>query len=202
MLRILKVLLLISSISIALYAIVVYGFLELGIAVHPAMKMAYQAHPIGIYLHVFTSLVALAIGPFQFNTNLRRNNTKLHKLLGKIYLLGVLLGSLSGLYMAHFSFGGMVSHVGFICLAVLWFVTGFNAYTSIINKKIQQHYFWMFLNFSLTFAAVTLRIGLGIGFGTGIPFEIFYPYLAWICWVPNLIVATILLKTTYKKANL
>ena len=176
MLRILKLLLLISSISIAIYAIVVYGFLELGIAVHPAMKSAYQAHPLGIYFHVFSSLVALAIGPFQFNTNLRRNNAKLHKLLGKIYLLGVLIGSLSGLYMAHFSFGGMVSHVGFICLAVLWFVTGFNAYISIIKRNIQQHYYWMFINFALTFAAVTLRIGLGIGFATGFHLKYFILY--------------------------
>jgi hypothetical protein len=45
---------------------------------------------------------------------------------------------------------------------------------------------------------VTLRIGLGIGFGSGIPFEIFYPYLAWICWVPNLLVALMIIK---KHAN-
>ena len=60
----------------------------------------------------------------------------------------------------------------------------------------------MFINFALTFAAVTLRIGLGIGFATGIPFEVFYPLLAWICWIPNLIVAIVLLKTKYKNANI
>ena len=52
----------------------------------------------------------------------------------------------------------------------------------------------MVINFSLTFAAVTLRIGLGIGFASGIPFEIFYPSLAWICWVPNLLVALIIIR--------
>jgi hypothetical protein len=46
----------------------------------------------------------------------------------------------------------------------------------------------------LTFAAVTLRIGLGIGFGSGIPFEVFYPYLAWISWVPNLLVALMIIR--------
>jgi hypothetical protein len=56
----------------------------------------------------------------------------------------------------------------------------------------------MIINFALTFAAVTLRIGLGIGFGSGIPFEIFYPYLAWICWVPNLLFALMIIK---KHAN-
>jgi hypothetical protein len=52
----------------------------------------------------------------------------------------------------------------------------------------------MFINFALTFAAVTLRTGLGIGFASGTPFEVFYPYLAWICWVPNLLVALVIAK--------
>jgi hypothetical protein len=59
---------------------------------------------------------------------------------------------------------------------------------------IVAHYHWMIVNFALTFAAVTLRIGLGIGFGSGIPFEVFYPYLAWISWVPNLLIALVLIR--------
>jgi hypothetical protein len=27
-----------------------------------------------------------------------------------------------------------------------------------------------------------------------IPFEVFYPYLAWICWVPNLLVALVIIR--------
>jgi hypothetical protein len=100
--------------------------------------------------------------------------------------------------MAQFSFGGNLSHSGFALLAVLWIFTGYKAYSSIIRKNIVAHYNWMIINFALTFAAVTLRIGLGIGFGSGIPFEIFYPYLAWICWVPNLLVALMIIK---KHAN-
>ena len=52
----------------------------------------------------------------------------------------------------------------------------------------------MVINFALTFAAVTLRTGLGIGFASGTPFEVFYPYLAWLCWVPNLLVALAIAK--------
>ena len=182
-----------SSVSVALYALVVYGFLDLGVAVHPAMKANFNAHPVGIYLHIFPSLIALVTGPFQFSDKLRLNQIQLHRLLGKIYLVCVLIGGLSGLYMAHFSFGGMVSHVGFLVLAILWITTGYKAYASIRRKNIKAHSNWMFINFALTFAAVTLRIGLGIGFGTGIPFDVFYPYLAWLCWVPNLVVALFML---------
>ena len=187
--RIFRYLVLSLSASVALYALVVYSFLELGVAVHPGMKSNFQAHPIGIYLHIFASLVALAIGPFQFNEKSRLNKIQVHRLLGKIYLISVLVGGLSGLYMSQYSFGGMISHSGFFTLAILWLATGYKAYHSIKNRNFQAHQYWMVINFALTFAAVTLRTGLGIGFASGTPFEVFYPYLAWLCWVPNLLVA-------------
>ena len=192
--RIFRYLVLSLSASVALYALVVYSFLELGVAVHPGMKSNFQAHPIGIYLHIFASLVALAIGPFQFNEKSRLNMIQVHRLLGKIYLISVLVGGLSGLYMSQYSFGGMISHSGFFTLAILWLATGYKAYHSIKNRNIQAHQYWMVINFALTFAAVTLRTGLGIGFASGTPFEVFYPYLAWLCWVPNLLVALAIAK--------
>ncbi len=192
--KIYKSLIIVSSAFIGMYALFVYGFLELGIAVHPTMKENFQMHPMGIYIHIFSSLIALVIGPFQFNEKLRNNKIHIHKLIGKVYLLCVLVGGSAGLYMAQFSFGGMISHLGFTLLAVIWMFTGYKAYSSIIRKMVGAHYNWMVLNFALTFAAVTLRIGLGIGFGTGIPFETFYPYLAWICWLPNLLVALFIIR--------
>jgi uncharacterized membrane protein len=145
-------------------------------------------------LHIFASLIALAIGPFQFNEKFRLNKIQVHRLLGKIYLISVLIGGLSGLYMSQYSFGGMISHSGFFTLAILWLATGYKAYHSIKNKNVKAHQYWMFINFALTFAAVTLRTGLGISFASGTPFEVFYPYLAWLCWAPNLLVALVIAK--------
>jgi uncharacterized membrane protein len=188
----------ISSVFIGIYAFSVYAFLELGVAVHPIMKANFKAHSAGIYSHIFPSLIALVLGPFQFNEKFRTTKTHLHKLIGKVYLLCVFIGGLSGLYMAQFSFGGTISNLGFALLAILWIFTGYKAYSSITRKMIVAHYHWMVINFALTFAAVTLRIGLGIGFGSGIPFEVFYPYLAWICWVPNLLVALMIIRKDTK----
>lgn len=192
--KIYKSLIIVGSVFISLYAFSVYTFLELGVAVHPIMKANFKLHSIGIYFHIFPSLIALLLGPFQFNEKLRTTKTHLHRFIGKVYLLCVLIGGISGLYMAQFSFGGTITHLGFALLAVLWIFTGHKAYSSIIRKMIVAHYHWMVINFALTFGAVTLRIGLGIGFGSGIPFEIFYPYLAWICWVPNLLIALIIIR--------
>jgi len=56
-------------------------------------------------------------------------------------------------------------------------------------REIPAHRRWMIRNYSLTFAAVTLRLYLPLAFLLGIPFELSYPLVAWLCWVPNLVAA-------------
>ena len=51
-------------------------------------------------------------------------------------------------------------------------------------------------NFALTFAAVTLRVYLPTSMALGVPFESAYPLIAWLCWVPNLLVAEPLARAT------
>ena len=51
-----------------------------------------------------------------------------------------------------------------------------------------NHRAWMLRNFALTFAAVTLRIQLGVMTGgLGMSFDDAYACVAWTSWVPNLV---------------
>lgn len=175
------------ALGVALYAVVAYGLFPLGTLVHPDMKSAFQTHAIGIYLHVFASIAALALGPLQFSNRLCQARPALHRWSGRIYLsIGVLIGGASGLYIAQFAFGGWMARSGFSALALCWLFTGFMAYRAIRRGDIQNHRRWMRRNFALTFAAVTLRIYLGLSVAAGIQFEQAYPVIAWLCWVPNL----------------
>jgi len=79
--------------------------------------------------------------------------------------------------------------VGFACLAVAWLYTGACAYRAIRAGNIASHRRWMIRNFSLTFAAVTLRIWLPSSMVLGIDAVLAYQAIAWLCWVPNLLVA-------------
>jgi hypothetical protein len=60
----------------------------------------------------------------------------------------------------------------------------------------------MIRNFSLTFAAVTLRIYQPSSIISGIDFEVAYPVIAWLCWVPNLLLAGFLFNKTHKADRL
>jgi hypothetical protein len=55
----------------------------------------------------------------------------------------------------------------------------------------------MIRNFALTFAAVTLRLYLPPVLIVGLPFAMSYAIIAWLCWVPNLLVAEWLAKTAH-----
>jgi uncharacterized membrane protein len=178
--------------GVAAYAVVAYGFLPLGVLVHPDMRASFATHPLGIYTHIFGSAVALVLGPFQFSATLRAGRPDLHRWSGRVYLgVGVLLGGGAGLWMALHAFGGWPGQLGFGLLAAAWLFTGYRAYERIRAGDVAAHQRWMVRNFSLTLAAVTLRFYLPASMASGMRFELAYPAIAWLCWVPNLLVAEI-----------
>lgn len=153
------------------------------------------------HIHFIGGAIALSIGWSQFWQKLRKNRLKLHRWLGKIYVISIcLVGSVGGAYLAIFANGGFANQLGFMSLNVLWFITTLLAYQTIKKKKVTAHKHWMIYSYALTYAAVTLRIFWPFWeFGLGIPNEEAYAAIAWFCWVPNLIFAQILINKGWVK---
>lgn len=125
----------------------------------PEQKAVYMAHITMLIVHVVASMLAILIGPFQFLPRIRKGRLlKIHRWLGRTYLLSILFGGLSGLYMAQFAYGGIISRLGFGVLAILWLYSGYRAYKHIRAKELEQHRQWMIRNYALTFAGVMLRV--------------------------------------------
>ena len=176
--------------GVAGYAVLAYTLAPPGALVHPEMRAVFESHSMAIRAHVLGAAVALALGPFQFSRRLRGRQPKVHRWLGRTYLgVGVLVGGVAGLWMAAFAQGGAVGKLGFGLLAAAWLSTGALAYAAIRRRDTASHRRWMVRNFALTCAAVTLRLYLPGSMAAGIPFEIAYPAIAWLCWVPNVLVA-------------
>jgi uncharacterized membrane protein len=183
------------SLGVAAYAVTAYSLFPLGAAVHPDMRASFAAQKLAVYAHVFGSAVALALGPLQFWSRLRTSRPALHRLLGKVYLaVGVGLGGVAGLALSVGAYGGPVSTLGFACLALAWLYTANHAYGAARMRDFAAHRRWMIRNFALTFAAVTLRLWLPGSIAAGVPFETAYPAIAWLCWVPNLVAAELVLR--------
>jgi uncharacterized membrane protein len=127
----------------------------------------------------------------------KRRYLAIHRWLGRLHLLGVLVGGGTGLYMARLSYGGLPAHLSFATLAAWWLATGLLAYRRIRAGEIEAHRRWMLRNYALTFAAVTLRLWLLLLlYPLRVPYEEAYVTAAWIGWVWNLAAAEWLVHRT------
>lgn len=155
---------------------------------NPAIKSRFFATEIAGWAHAIGGAVAVLIGPWQLLSRLRARLPRVHVWMGRIYLLAVLSGALGGLYFAPSSVAGQPGVIGFSVLAVFWLYTGAMAYLAIRRRDIVTHRRWMIRNYSLTFAAATLRIELVILQVSGVPFETSLAIVAWSSWVLNWLV--------------
>ncbi|SFC21984.1 DUF2306 domain-containing protein [Streptomyces aidingensis] len=157
------------------------------------------------YTHVVSASLALLLGPWQFLRALRRRSPRVHRVTGRIYLVAVLTGAGSGLALAPWNSAGMVGFFGFGMLAVLWAVTAVRAYRAVRGGDPAGHQAWMMRNFAFTFAAVTLRLWVGVLTGVQVPFtaedvdpdvlfDNAYHAVPFLCWVPNMFVAEWLIR--------
>lgn len=165
---------------------------------------ALKADPVwhlAFYIHISFGGIALLTGWSQFSTKWRNRYLQTHRWLGRVYLVSVVCSGLAGLYIAFFATGGIICSTGFGTLAVLWLGTAIQAYSSIRRLEIDRHRDWMIINYSLTFAAVTLRVWLPI-----LQFHVFHDFMpayrivAWWSWVPNLVVAMMIIRKRRKVA--
>jgi hypothetical protein len=155
----------------------------------PVLLTQLAARPAFLVAHLAGSAVALFTGVFQHNAWIRTRHPRLHRSMGLVYVGGVLLGGGGALGLAPYSDGGVVAHVGFGLLGVLWIAFTLRAFALARAHRYPVHRKWMIRSYALTLAAVSLRIQLPLAMANGIPYEIAYPVIAWTAWVPNLLVA-------------
>ncbi len=149
---------------------------------------------VGFYTHILPGGLALLIGWTQFGSKFRNKNMNLHRLVGKVYVIAALLSSVAGTGIAFTATGGIVSSAGFICLGIIWFYTTLMAYQHIRKKKIEDHKKMMIYSYAACFSAVTLRIWLPLlTMATG-NFTTAYNMVAWLCWVPNIYIAYLIIR--------
>ncbi len=147
-------------------------------------------------VHVAGAATALLLGPFNFVGAIRRRAPRVHRWVGRIYILGSLVGSAGGLVIAFGSFAGPIATVGFVSLAVSWIVANVQGWRSAMDGRFADHREWMVRSFAMTFGAVLLRVYLPLSQLLHIPFIDAYRAIAFLAWVPNLLVAEIYLRRT------
>jgi hypothetical protein len=166
----------------------------------PPFQARVAGHDPWLFLHIGGGITALTVGSFQFSRLLRTRYLAWHRRLGIAYLIAATVGGLAGFRIALESSGGLATHFGFGILAIAWLITTAMAYRRVLQRKIQSHREWMIRSFALTFAAVTLRLWLPLFAGVlKLDFMQAYQTISWLCWVPNILIAEILVSRSRQR---
>lgn len=151
---------------------------------------------ITFYGHIILGGLALLIGWLQFSTKIRRNNIQLHRKTGKVYAISVFISGVCALFIALYATGGIVSSIGFFTLGLIWLATTILGLKAIKKGNVDLHQKFMIFSYAACFSAVTLRIWLPILINAMGDFNSAYRIVAWLCWVPNIIVAYLIVRKT------
>jgi uncharacterized membrane protein len=143
--------------------------------------------------HLLCGVTAMLSGPFQFSTRLRKHNPRLHRTLGKIYVVSVLIGAFFATYMdltvdAHTNW--MVA-AGYLSHPLAWGLTAFIAYRTAVTRNFNVHRQWMIRSYLITFTFVLVRLPNPIRAWREMSdpnFAIVLPLLMFLCYLGSDIV--------------
>jgi uncharacterized membrane protein len=195
--KILWMLMTLSAVLVALYALILLSVPSIR---PPFIQNLFALFPEITSIHFIGGAIAIITGALQFSSSLRRKRLSLHRLLGRFYVGAILFSGIAGFVLAVNSIGGFYVQTGFGLMAICWLLTTYIAYRQIRKGDVKSHENWMIRSYSVTLAGVTLRLYLGLSIVLGIKFFDAYPVLAWLCWVPNLLIAELFIR--YKTAKL
>ena len=173
---------LVAIVFIFMHALQYYGF-------DPEVFGRYWPYKYLLVGHVTGGMLALLIGPFQFSSRFRNNYLSIHRQIGKIYVIAILIGSFSAIGLAftvamevHWTWA-----ISLLGLALPWMITVIMAFRSIRLKRINVHRDWMIRSYIVSFAFINFRI-LNDYIMADLPFLERGPTAIWISWsIPLLI---------------
>jgi len=145
--------------------------------------------------HGLAGACAILLGPLQFSDRLRQRFTKMHRVVGRIYVTGALIVAPLGVYLQYFDerVGGTRSFTlaAVVDASLLMLTTGIAFYFA-VRRKIQQHRQWMTRSFAVAIVFLEVRVISGLG-GWDSSTQA-TETIVWICLGFSLLIADIVLQ--------
>ena len=145
-------------------------------------------------IHFIGGTIMLLFAPIQFISKIRKTIPKIHRYLGRAYVISIIISAITAIYIAIHKMimteGVITFATGLIGLALASLVTTITAYAMIRNRNYEQHREWMIRSYVVTLGFATFRIFTDIFNGTlfhldGLEMA---NIMAWACWsIPLLI---------------
>ena len=115
--------------------------------------------------HGLAAACSLFLGPLQFSDRLRKRFAKAHRVMGRFYVAGVIVGAPIGIYIQYFTerMGTTRSFtVATLADAGIWIFATFMAMFFILRGKVQLHRQWMTRSFACAIIFLEVRTVAGL----------------------------------------
>ena len=137
------------------------------------------------YVHIFSGPVVLLGGLILLSESVRRRHGRLHRVLGRVQVVVLLLFVLpSSVVMSRHAFGGWPAGLSFLLLSA---ATAGCAIVGVVHarrRRFDRHRRWMLRSYVLICSAVALRLISGAAGLVGVPSpEGAYIVAAWGSWL-------------------
>lgn len=142
--------------------------------------------------HLGGGSLALLLGPFQFSGWLRRRYVKAHRWMGRLYLVGVAVGSLAAFYIGMWVSQNRGFGISLLFLDLVWVVTTGMAYIAVMRRQFAAHREWMVRSYVLTFGFVLFRwMMFDLHLLGSLGLDVQLVMLVWIAWTMPLLGAEV-----------
>ena len=115
--------------------------------------------------HGLAGACAILLGPMQFSDRLRQRFTKLHRVVGRVYVFGALVAAPLGVYIQYFDerLGGTRTFTAAAAVdAFLLMTTTAIAFVFAMQRKIQLHRQWMTRSYAVAIVFLEVRVITGV----------------------------------------
>ncbi len=141
--------------------------------------------------HAFAGAVALLLAPFQFSAGLRRRSLRLHRVLGRLYVAGVVVAAPTAIPVA-IILGPPSLVMAAVTQSCGWLLTTAVALYCVRRGDIRQHQEWMIRSYPFAMVFVFARAILAIpevgAMGEVVFVSVVWSLIAVACFVPSLVI--------------
>lgn len=139
---------------------------------------------VAFYVHIITAPLVFIAMTLQLSEWFLRNYKKMHRIIGRCCMMvGIFCVVPSSMYMAHFTFAGWVSTVGFYGGSIGLGVSLAAAWQNALSRNFRRHRIWNVRAYLFMLSAVVLRVIGGITERLDLPQIPMYQFAAWSSWL-------------------
>lgn len=141
-----------------------------------------------LWMHLAGGLTTVLLGPAQFFTQWRQRHPRPHRMMGRIYLSGMLVAATGAVGLIASSPAPFAIRLAFSATALAWLTTALTGLVAIRRGAVEKHRRWMVRNYAVTLAPILFRLSLPLAIASGLaPSPTLIASLLWCSWTVPLL---------------